>query len=158
MGGVLRIDDRVVTGELLKRRHGDEAALWLSPRSVVTPTGWDYIREHKLEVSRAADAGGAPVTDAQIREVRPATADGIKVVPDSRCDYPDRAFGCTTEEFGSGFAEPEPSASSCPTQGEAATPTRASADSPEAHDAERLIQTITDRIMDHFRQGQARGE
>jgi len=108
MGGVLHIDERVVTGELLRQRRGEEDVLCLSPRSVVTPTGWDYIREMKLEVSRTAGTDGAPGPGAAIREVRPATDDGVKVVPNGRCDYPDRAFGCTTEEFGSGFADPEP--------------------------------------------------
>lgn len=105
MSEVLYIAEAVVTGEQLRRLHQGEAEVCFSPKTVVTPTAWDYLRERRLRVSRG-EPPAAPVADPNpgtplIREVPPPqwTAEG-------RCDHPDRSFGCQTEEFGSGFAEP----------------------------------------------------
>ena len=71
-----------------------------------------------------------------------AVADGQKVVPETRCDYPDRPFGCETDEFGSGFAEPE-SPAACNSPGGDAE----ASEGARRPGVEALIQTITDQIM-----------
>lgn len=80
----MHIDVPVVTGDLLGREHKGERVLSVSPSAILTPTAWDYIRQHRLQVQR-----GEPVADA------------------GRCEQPDRPCGCEHEEFGSGFVEPE---------------------------------------------------
>lgn len=79
----MHIDVPVVTGDLLGREHKGERVLSVSPSAILTPTAWDYIRQHRLQVQR-----DEPVADA------------------GRCEQPDRSCGCEHEEFGSGFVEP----------------------------------------------------
>lgn len=80
----MHIDVQVVTGDLLGREHKGERVLSVSPSAILTPTAWDYIRQHRLQVQR-----GEPVADA------------------GQCEQPDHSCGCEHEEFGSGFVEPE---------------------------------------------------
>ncbi len=83
MTKALHIYAPVVTGDLLEREHKGERTLSLAPSVILTPTAWDYIRQHRLQLSRGeagADAG--------------------------RCEDPDRVGGCEHEEFGSGYVEP----------------------------------------------------
>ena len=80
----MHIDVPVVTGDLLGREHKGERVLSVSPSAILTPTAWDYIRQHRLQVQR-----GEPVADA------------------GQCEQPDRSCGCEHEEFGSGYVEPE---------------------------------------------------
>lgn len=80
----MHIDVPVVTGDLLGREHKGERVLSVSPSAILTPTAWDYIRQHRLQVQR-----GEPVADA------------------GQCEQPDHSCGCEHEEFGSGFVEPE---------------------------------------------------
>ena len=107
MAGVFRIEDRVVTGEELQRQHRGQGQVSLVPQAVITPTGWDYIRQHRLEVLRSDEAPKVAPASPE-----PAAAAGIdqgtetQLVQQGRCDQPDQPFGCQTEEFGSGFAEP----------------------------------------------------
>lgn len=82
----MHIDVPVITGDLLGREHKGERVLSVSPSAILTPTAWDYIRQHRLQVRR-----GEPVEGG---------ADA------GRCEQPDRACGCQHEEFGSGFVEP----------------------------------------------------
>ena len=82
----MHIDVPVITGDLLGREHKGERILSVSPSAILTPTAWDYIRQHRLQVRR-----GEPVEGG---------ADA------GRCEQPDRACGCQHEEFGSGFVEP----------------------------------------------------
>ena len=82
----MHIDVPVITGDLLGREHKGERILSVSPSAILTPTAWDYIRQHRLQVRR-----GEPVKGG---------ADA------GRCEQPDRACGCQHEEFGSGFVEP----------------------------------------------------
>ncbi len=89
MAKALHIDAPVVTGDLLGREHQGERTLCLAPSAILTPTAWDYIRQHRLQLSRGAV--GAPAE---------ADADA------GRCEHPDRACGCEHEEFGSGYVEP----------------------------------------------------
>ena len=72
----MHIDVPVVTGDVLGREHKGERVLSVSPSAILTPTAWDYIRQHRLQVRRGA-AGEPP-------------AEG----------------GCEHEEFGSGYVEP----------------------------------------------------
>jgi len=101
----LYIEEAVITGELLARRHGEEGEVRVTPSAIVTPTGWDYLRQHRLQLSRgtAPEPASPPAADrpASIAEVEPPQMDGA-----GRCDQPDRSCGCQTEEFGSGYVEP----------------------------------------------------
>ena len=76
MSEALHIDAPVVTGDVLGREHKGERVLSVSPSAILTPTAWDYIRQHRLQVRRG-EASAAP-------------AEG----------------GCEHEEFGSGYVEP----------------------------------------------------
>ena len=89
MTEALHIDAPVVTGDLLGREHKGERTLSVAPGAILTPTAWDYIRQHRLQLSRgAAVAAVDAVADA------------------GRCEHPDRSCGCEHEEFGSGYVEP----------------------------------------------------
>ena len=85
----MHIDDPVVTGDLLGREHKGERVLSVAPSAILTPTAWDYIRQHRLQLSRGEVVGTAE-----------AVADA------GQCEHPDRACGCQHEEFGSGYVEP----------------------------------------------------
>lgn len=89
MAKALHIDAPVVTGDLLGREHKGERTLSVSSSAILTPTAWDYIRQHRLQLSR-----GETVAAVE------AGADA------GRCEHPDRACGCEHEEFGSGYVEP----------------------------------------------------
>ena len=90
MAEALHIDAPVVTGDLLGREHKGERTLSVLPSAILTPTAWDYIRQHRLQLSRG--------------EAVAAAADGVADA--GRCEHPDRACGCEHEEFGSGYVEP----------------------------------------------------
>ena len=150
MARVLHIADAVVTGEVLSRQHRDEEEVCIPPGSVVTPTGWDYIRAHGMQLVRDTRpvAAAQPEAVQEIREVPPAVANGEKVVPESRYEHPDRPYGCKTDEFGSGYADPERSQDGEPGAGYDAqgSQKQAPASSTDA-EVEALIQMITDRVM-----------
>ena len=107
MASILYIEEAVVTGDLLSRLHGDESEIRIADSAIVTPTGWDYIRQHRVQLSkgeapafpRRSPNGVADVS--QISEVEPLQMDGA-----GRCEHPGRSCGCQTEEFGSGYVEP----------------------------------------------------
>lgn len=118
MADVLHITDPLITGEDLRRQHQDQEEVRFDPKTVITPTAWDYIRQHKLRVSRgeavlnepapaAQRTAAQPVAigqtheEPQIKEVAPP-----QMVQEGRCDYPDQPYGCKEDEFGSGFVEP----------------------------------------------------
>lgn len=141
MDRVLHIGDPVVTKEVLQRRHHGETDVHICRRAVITPTGWDYIRDHRLRVTRVEQAalpsgaasgsllaaGGLPPVGGHtaasrpragsgaIQEISPPTADDTSLVQQGRCEFPSRSFGCKTEEFGSGFVEPS-TCQECPVQ------------------------------------------
>lgn len=141
MAETLHIGDSVVTEEVLRRRHGGETEVHICRRAVITPTGWDYIRDHRLRVTRVEQAalppgagsgslaaGGFPPVggyaaagrpsrgsgSGPIQEIRPST-DDVSLIQQGRCEFPSRSFGCKTEEFGSGFVEPS-TCQECPVQ------------------------------------------
>ena len=145
--GILHRADAVITSEGLTRQHGGESEIQVAAGAVITPTGWDYIRDHRLRVVRghgaapsvqsrmaapsasAVGTGGGQAASAQVREVQPPAADGTSIRPQGRCDHPDQPFGCKTDEFGSGFVAGGP-------VGEA--------------DFEAMVQRITDHIMERL--------
>ncbi|MEW6756233.1 MAG: hypothetical protein AB1505_35455 [Candidatus Latescibacterota bacterium] len=166
MSQVLYVTDPVVTGEQLRRLHQGQAEVCFAPRTVVTPTAWDYVRQARLAVSRgeaSADAGAAPPAAAAsgsggssptIQPVSPAVsgtsppqASGLipevcpaQLVAQGRCDHPDQPCGCTTDEFGSGYADG------------AARAGRGSGGGPATEgDVEALVQRITDLVMEELR-------
>lgn len=152
--GRLHIPEAVVTGEILGARHAGEEEVSVQPGAVVTPTGWDYLRSHRMRLTRgqAAEPGESrPAGPAAIPEVLPPGAEG-GLLSRGRCDHPDRPYGCRTEEFGSGFVEPS-SCSECavykaeragrPSCGCAGCNRRTAAD----EEAEALVRRLTDEIM-----------
>ncbi len=169
MAGAVHIADPVVTGDSLARQHQGEEEVRVAARAVITPTGWDYIRQHRLRVvrgepdpppqSQPVPASSAP-PDPQIAEVRPLSAEEMRLVQEGRCDHPDRPYGCETDEFGSGFVEPS-SCCECGVEGERKKPGTSDAcggcnrqktveppvDPGRGADIEALVQYITDEIM-----------
>ena len=155
VAGLLHISDLVVTEDCLRRQHRDEAEIVIPTRSVVTPTGWDYIRNHRLRVRRGDVAGAPPAASGSgsappappstaIPEVLPAAADGASIRQLGRFDHPDRPFGCKNDDFGSGFAD------SSLRQGDtvrAPQTARAGGGDPQF---EALVQQITDEIMERL--------
>ena len=106
MASTLYIEEAVVTGDILSRRHGDESEVYIADSAIVTPTGWDYLRQHRVQLSRGEvpevpqhssdDSSDTP----KITEIQPPQMDGS-----GRCEQPERSCGCQTEEFGSGYVE-----------------------------------------------------
>ena len=90
----MHIGDPVVTGDLLAREHKGERAVSVVPDAILTPTAWDYIRQHRLQLVR----GQVSAPAAEVAEER--------IGGEGRCDHPDRSSGCQHEEFGSGYVEP----------------------------------------------------
>ena len=159
MADRLHIPDAVVTGEVLRARHAGQEEVSVNDGAVVTPTGWDYLRSHRMRLTRgrAEEPGGsAAAAPAAIPEVLPPGAEG-GVLSRGRCDHPDRPYGCKTEEFGSGFVEPS-SCSRCavyqadlegrPSCGCGGCNRRTAADD----EAEALVQRLTDEIMRRLRE------
>ncbi|MEE2657644.1 MAG: hypothetical protein VX733_04010 [Candidatus Latescibacterota bacterium] len=117
MADVLHISAAVVTHATLAAEHAGESEVRLATVAVVTPSGWDYIRSHRLRLSRSATAtavapGAAPAaarpdvaTGALVEVLPPGSSEGL--LCRGRYDQPHQAYGCRTEEFGSGFAQPE---------------------------------------------------
>lgn len=100
---VCHLDAPIITEALLRQQHQSQEEVRLLPGAVITPTGWDYLRQHRLKVTRgAAPAPAASVeSPGLIPELKPSS-----LVQEGRCDHPGRSCGCQTEEFGSGFVEP----------------------------------------------------
>jgi len=156
VAGPLRITDPVITEDCLRQQHRDEAELLVGSRAIITPTGWDYIRNHRLRVQHdehdepagepPADSGLGPAAPSPepsaIPEVLPVAADGASIRQVGRFDHPDQPFGCKNDDFGSGFAEP-----SSGQDGDAgqAPPTPPVAGQDPSFEA--LVQQITDVIM-----------
>lgn len=108
MAAVLYIDDAVVTGDSLSRAHQGERELSVDPNAILTPTAWDYIRQHRLQLSRdgavAVEAAAAAAAGVAAKHGSAASEDSITGA--GQCDHPDRSCGCQHEEFGSGYVEP----------------------------------------------------
>ena len=152
MANQLHISEAVVTDEVLRARHAGQEEVSVNDGAVVTPTGWDYLRSHGLRLTRGpAGPGAEPPPAGPVPEVLPPGAEG-GLLSRGRCDHPDRAYGCKTEEFGSGFVEPS-SCSGCavyqaevagrPSCGCGGCNRRVAADV----ETEALVQKLTDEIM-----------
>jgi len=167
MAGVLHIGDPVVTGEDLRRQHQGQKEVRFGPQAVVTPTAWDYIREHQLQVSRDENSGRLQASAPSATGNRPAEPLIQEVVPEQRlvqegrCDHPDRACGCKTEEFGSGFVEPS-SCHDCTVHQlqkesqdnsgcEGCNRHETAVSSGQTDDLETLVRQITDLVMEELR-------
>ncbi len=177
MAQTLVVTDQVLTGDALRQRHRGEGVVQVAPRTVLTPSAWDFVRQQRLEVVRAPGAATADPPEpaatpmaapaepeapaavgAAIREVVP------RMIAAGRCDHPDRAFGCRTEEFGSGFAEPV-SCLECAVfrlrhQGQQAPACvgcnrehAAPAAAPVEADLEALVQRLTDLVLAQLTSG-----
>lgn len=48
----MHIDAPVVTGDVLAREHQGERILSVPDSAILTPTAWDYIRQHRLQLRR----------------------------------------------------------------------------------------------------------
>jgi hypothetical protein len=153
MAGRLHISEAVVTEEVLRARHAGQEEVSVNAGAVVTPTGWDYLRRHRMRLTRAqaTGPGGSQPASGAVPEVLPPGAEG-GLLSRGRCDHPDRPYGCKTEEFGSGFVEPS-SCSRCavyqaelagrPSCGCGGCNRRVAAEEEE----EALVQRLTDEIM-----------
>ena len=101
MTSVLYIEESVVTGEILAGAHSAEREVCVNETAIVTPTGWDFLRNSRLRLIR----GSASKKNVSLRAVEKKTdkhiMDGL-----GRCNQPERSCGCVDEEFGSGFVEP----------------------------------------------------
>ena len=116
MVGVLYLQDPVITGDLIGRQHKGERELSLVPEAILTPTAWDYIRQHRLVLSQGENALPASKQVAepigptakleQAAEPIGPTANECHQTGEGRCEHPDRPMGCVQEEFGSGYVEP----------------------------------------------------
>ena len=63
----MHIGDPVVTGDLLAREHKGERAVSVVPDAILTPTAWDYIRQHRLQLVRGqVSAPAAEVAEERI--------------------------------------------------------------------------------------------
>ena len=152
MTGLLCLDAAVLTGEILSRQHQGQTSVQLAVEAIITPTGWDYIRQHRLQVVR-----GEQVQDATVTEVS-SVEDQSE--PLGRCDHPNKSCGCRTDEFGSGFVEPK-SCHDCPIHAlkQAGKPNcgcegcnrhkamEALVETGKGVDLEELVQQVTDQIM-----------
>jgi len=116
MAGVLYLQDPVVTGDLIGRQHKGERELSLIPEAILTPTAWDYIRQHRLILSQgesalpaseqAAEPIGSTAKLEQVAESIGSTPNECHQAGEGRCEHPQRPMGCVHEEFGSGYVEP----------------------------------------------------
>ena len=167
MTQVLDITAAVVTQDVLSKAHAGEQEVRVDPGALVTPSAWDFLCYHRLRLIRGSAASAtassaersyvaaAPATSGAtaITEILPPGSDA-GVLSRGRYDHPDKAFGCRSEEFGSGFVEPsccsdcairqarevQPAGGNCGCGGcnKAATPD---------DDSEALVQQLTDEIM-----------
>ncbi|MFA6112193.1 MAG: dihydrodipicolinate synthase family protein, partial [Candidatus Latescibacterota bacterium] len=73
----MRIDEAVVTGQLLQERLKGEKRLEVSPQTKLTPSAMDYLRAHGVEVVRAeAGPAASAAVQAAPRVAVPAPAAG----------------------------------------------------------------------------------
>ena len=100
MASVLYVEESVVTGDILVNVHSEEEEVCVSESAIVTPTGWDYLRNKRLRLIRGSKSKKAIPQELDSKHTSQNEMDGI-----GRCDQPESSCGCVDEEFGSGFAE-----------------------------------------------------
>ncbi|MAN23281.1 MAG: hypothetical protein CME10_03340 [Gemmatimonadetes bacterium] len=101
MASVLYVEESVVTGDILVNVHSEEEEVCVSETAIVTPTGWDYLRNKRLRLIRGSKSKKAIPQELDSKHISQNEMDGI-----GRCDQPESSCGCVDEEFGSGFVEP----------------------------------------------------
>ena len=103
MASVLYVEESVVTGDVLVKTHSDEEEVCVSETAILTPTGWDYLRNFRLRLVRGYGPGSTkPIPQkAVLKQIDPNEMDGLGI-----CNQPESSCGCVDEEFGSGFVEP----------------------------------------------------
>ncbi len=113
MPAVLHITETVITGGLLSREHESQEEVRVSSGAILTPTAWDYLRDRGLRLTRTDEVEDTstvkPSGSIEIPEVKTDAMDDTSLVQRGRCDHPDQAYGCKTDEFGSGFVQPDSS-------------------------------------------------
>ena len=169
----MHIADRVITAEVIGRSHTGETELHVDRRAVLTPSAWDYVHEHGIDVVRQGTSAG-PVPPAgqpapepaDVKEVPPAVAEDTRIVQEGRCDHPDKSCGCQSDEFGSGFVEPEccdgcsverarqedAGGASCDGCNQDPSTRQSQSARAPVHDIETLVQQITDKVMARLRE------
>ena len=68
---MIRIDDPVVTEQLLKDKLGTGREVEFCPRAKLTPLALDYLAANRVQVSRKESATGAPRTSAPTQRRNP---------------------------------------------------------------------------------------
>ena len=101
MTSVLYIEESVVTGEILAGAYSGEQEVCLTETAIVTPTGWDFLRNSRLRLIRDRVSKKTVSLRAVEEKTDEYMMDGL-----GRCNQPESSCGCVDEEFGSGFVEP----------------------------------------------------
>jgi|GEM_PF-556500 hypothetical protein len=167
MAHTLQLDEMLITESLLAQRHQQEGEVHLHAKAIVTPSARDYLRMHGVvliqgasgsstigSAARSSSPGAAtssPTTGTPIQEILPPGSES-GLLYHGRCDHPDRAFGCQTEEFGSGYVEPaccDECARNGKNGGSACSCEQCAGDDEEL---EFLVQRLTDEIMSRLEQ------
>lgn len=149
MAQALDITAAVVTEEVLRASHAGESEIRVPAAAVVTPSAWDYVRYHRLQLtcgSRLMGSSSVAPTAAAIAEVLPPGSEA-GVLSRGRCDHPDRPYGCRTEEFGSGFVESACCSDCARKQALDARAGNCGSCSDGDAEMETLVQQLTDEIM-----------
>lgn len=159
MSSVLHIQEMVVTGDDLARAHQGQEVLCVVAAAVLTPTAWDYIRDQRLRLTRGESAS---VSESVALSASTNLVNEAQMVPHAQCDQPGSSCECTTEEFGSGFVQPEscgvcaihqlkvagqanPGCEGCNLNG------RCDGESGSAAATESLVAQITEQIVEQLR-------
>jgi hypothetical protein len=154
MAHTLQLDEMLVTEALLVQRHQDEGEVYLHAKAIVTPSARDYLRMHGVVIIQDIAAGAAPsspIMGTPIQEILPPGSE-TGLLYHGRCDHPDRAFGCQTEEFGSGYVEPA-CCDECARNGKNGGPACSCEQcAGDGEELEFLVQRLTDEIMSRLEQ------
>ncbi len=75
---MIRIDDPVVTEQLLKDRLGTQREVEICPRAKLTPLALDYLAANRVEVTRKDAAPAGPRTSAPSRHYNPGAKKEFK--------------------------------------------------------------------------------
>jgi hypothetical protein len=65
----LKLEEKIVTGDLIKEHYRGQKILEVTPKSLLTPSAEDEIRNYKLTVYRGSQSKSAPVISADKRTI-----------------------------------------------------------------------------------------
>lgn len=105
MNFVLEVKLMVITGDNLAGKYQGERELLVENAAVLTPTAWDFVRDHRMRVTRGKTAMSSFPSAAALPANKVEV--GSQMVAHGQCDHPGISCGCDTDEFGSGFVQPE---------------------------------------------------